>query len=220
MKIVSEKQYTPEFWNAHRGVPSASSAKKVFTSQGKPSTSQSGYIAELIAQGYDITYGVFDEPATNAMRMGHLMEPEARAYYAFHRDLDLNTDVRQVGFITTDDGRFGCSPDALVGDDRGLECKSPQAAAQVRYLLAWKVPAEYVPQIHWSMVVTGLRRWDFISYHVGLPPLLIEVEANDYTEAMRAEMERFYAKLEKAREAIHEMADRGAIPLPTVEQYF
>lgn len=216
MKIVTEQQYTPEFWAARRGIPTASCASKVFTSQGKPSKSQTGYIAALIGQEYDLGYGQHDEFATKAMRMGHYMEPEARAFYSLERDCD----VQQVGFITTDDGRFGCSPDGLVGENRGLELKNPQHATQVEYLLAGKVPAVYIPQVHWSLIVTGLEAWDFLSYAIGLPPLLIEVRPNEYTEAMRKEMERFYGKLQAARDRIHEMAAKESINPEPAESYF
>ena len=37
-------------------------------------------------------------------------EPEARELYEFLRSVD----VEEVGFITTDDGTAGCSPDGLV----------------------------------------------------------------------------------------------------------
>lgn len=206
MIITTAEQYTPEWWSARRGVPSASNAAKVFTSQGKASASQSQYIADLIAEQYDPAYGNKDEYQTAAMRNGSLMEPEARAYYEFDRGLSVD----EVGFCTTDDGRFGCSPDGLIGDEGGLECKSPQHNTQVKYLLADKVPAEYVPQVHWSLIVTGRKWWDFISYARGLPKLVKRVEPDDYTKAMRAEMERFWKKYQAALEQIRGMADDGA----------
>lgn len=216
MKIVTQQQYTAEYWQARRGVPTASCAAKVFTSQGKASSQQAGYIAELIAQQYNPLYGIHDEPATKAMRMGHCMEPEARAFYGFERD----AEVQQVGFVTTDDGRFGCSPDGFVGEDRGLELKSPQHSTQVAYLLAGKVPANYVPQVHWSLVVTGFSAWDFLSYCACLPPLLLEVVPNEFTEKLRAEMERFYEKLQAAKQRIGALAQEKTISLPPVEMYF
>ena len=74
------------------------------------------------------------------MERGKALEPQARAFYAFHAD----ADVRQVGFI----GRrvsmadiqdpeaihVGCSPDGLVGDDGGLELKVPLEHTHISYL--------------------------------------------------------------------------------------
>lgn len=194
MKILTAEQYTPEYWAAHRGIPGASSAAKVFTATGKMSDQAPRLIEDLIAQLYDPHYGQHDDIATKAMRDGHAIEPHARRFYEFERNLD----VEQVGFCTTDDGRFGCSPDALVGDEGGVEIKSPKHSTQVKYLLAGKVPSEYVPQIHWSLIVTGRAWWDFLSYASGLPKLLIRVEADDYTERMREAMEAFYLRYQVA----------------------
>ena len=45
---------------------------------------------------------------------GRQLEPDARKFYAFHRD----ADPRTVGFCYRDDARLvGASPDGLVGDD-------------------------------------------------------------------------------------------------------
>jgi hypothetical protein len=44
------------------------------------------------------------------MEYGSGTEEEARNWYAFQHDVE----VQQVGFITTDDGRLGCSPDGLI----------------------------------------------------------------------------------------------------------
>lgn len=206
MNILTDEQYSPAWWQARRGVPSASNAAKVYTSQGKASASQSQYIADLIAEHYDPCYGVVSDYQSAAMKNGSMMEPESRRYYEF----DTGLKVQEVGFCVTDDGRFGCSPDGLVGDDGGLECKSPQHNTQVKYLLAGKVPAEYLPQVHWSLVVTGRAWWDFISYAVGLPKLVVRVERDDYTEAMAAEMGRFYDKYQKALNAIRAMDGDGA----------
>jgi len=204
MKVVTDKQYDAPYWAAHRGIPGASSASKVFTSTGKASEQQARLIEELIAQHFDPGYGVFEDYQSAAMLNGHLIEPEARRFYAFERGLD----VQQVGFCLSDCGRFGISPDGLVGDEGGVEIKSPKASTQVKYLLADKVPAEYVPQVHWSLVVSGRAWWDFISYSPGLPKLLIRVEPDDYTERMREAMDVFHTKYQDALARIREMAEQ------------
>src|SRR5258707_9480021 len=87
------------------------------------------------------------------LEQGMIVEEEARPWY----ELEYEKSVRKVGFITTDDGLFGCSPDGLiecpnfvleelakrhnayvsidgVGYDCGLEIKSPAAHTHVKYL--------------------------------------------------------------------------------------
>ena len=55
-----------------------------------------------------------------AMERGKRLEPLAVEQYSFTHDVE----VRRVGFVTTDDGRIGCSPDGLIiGSRGGLETK-------------------------------------------------------------------------------------------------
>lgn len=205
-------QYSPEWWSVRRGVPTASSASKILPSTGKPSTQQSTYIHDLVGDLYDPQYGYHEDYASAAMKNGHILEPRVRDMYDFLKG-GKDGEVYQVGFCTTDDGRFGCSPDALVGEDGGLEIKSPKQSTQVKYLLADKVPAEYVPQVHFSLVVTGRKWWDFVSHCPGLPPLMVRVKPDDYTEQMRSEMDRFYEKLDKAKKKIAAL-DEGRVDVP------
>lgn len=183
------KQYDDLWWKVRRGVPTASNAKKIITpAKGELSKSAEGYACELIAELYDLEYGPRDEFATAAMRNGTIMEPEARRFYEF----DTGMSVKQVGFCVTDDGRFGCSPDALVGDEGALELKSPQCHTQIRYLLDNKLPDEYRPQVHWHIAVTGRKFCDFMAYYPGLPHLLVRVERDSYTEKLEAAMDDFW----------------------------
>jgi putative phage-type endonuclease len=191
MKTFMFEQYSPEWWAIRKGVPTASSFDKIITAKTmKPSASQDDYICELIADRVTEAVPEEDRPMSKAMAAGLEMEPEARRWY----ELECDQDVVQVGFCLDDKGRFGCSPDGLVGDDGGLELKCPMAKTQAKYLLAGTLPDEYKGQVHGQMIVTGRKWWDFASYCPGLPPLLIRVTPDAYTDALRAEMEKFWAK--------------------------
>ena len=207
------KQYTPEWWSVRRGIPTASNFHRIMMpAKRQLSTQASGYAYQLIGDLYDYHYGPRDEFATAAMRNGTQMEPETRRYYEMERDCD----VRQVGFCTTDDGRFGASPDALVGDDGVLELKTPTHATQVAYLIAGTLPTEYATQVHGQLIVTG-RKWaDFMSRAAGLPPLLVRVEPDDYTEALRKCLEDFHTILDGTRQLIAAMLD----PVPATRKPF
>lgn len=196
MKTFRFAQYSEEWWKTRKGVPTASNFGKVFTAKTmKPSASQDDYIAELIADRVDTTPPEFiAQDITPDMMHGLETEGEARAFYAMDRDVDVD----EVGFCLTDDGRFGCSPDGLVGDDGGLELKCPQLKTQVKYLLAGGLPDEYRGQVHGSLIVTGRAWWDFLSYAPGLPPLLLRVEPDAYTKALAAALEPFWAKYQEA----------------------
>jgi hypothetical protein len=54
-----------------------------------------------------------DKFETYAMRRGHELEPEARGEH----EIQHGVVVERCGFITTDDGKFGCSTDGLIEPD-------------------------------------------------------------------------------------------------------
>lgn len=199
MRLVDCEQYTKIWWEAHRGRPSGSNFGKIITPKtAELSKSAVDYCYELVAELYDPLYGQVEGYVSAAMRNGTIMEPEARRYYEFERDCD----VQQVGLCETDDGRFICSPDALVGEDGVLELKSPNYKTQIKYLTEGVLPPEYKPQCHGHMLVTSRKWCDFMSYTVGLPPLLIRVEPDEYTLALAECLEAFWRMLCGIRDRI------------------
>lgn len=204
MQVIKCEQYDDEWWGVRRGVPTASGAAKIITPKGWDlGAGAHTYAKQLVADTFDGDYGPQNEFATAAMRNGTIIEPEARDYYAFQR----GGNVARVGFCLTDDGRFGASPDALVDDDGLLEIKSPKPVTHVGYLLAGNVPAEYLPQLHWQLIVTG-RKWvDFLSYVPGFQKLLVRVTPNDRTETMRGLMDRFWVIYQEKLRIIRALRD-------------
>ena len=203
MKTYDFAQYSPPWWTVRRGVPTASVFDKIITPvKGELSRSAVDYAHQLIADQYDPDYGVIEDYVSAAMKNGTMMEPEARRFYAFERGYD----VQQVGFCTTDDGRFGCSPDGLVGDDGGLELKSPAPKTQVAYLLDGVLPTDYKPQVHGALIITGRKWWDFMSYVPGFPPLLVRVEPDDYTEKVRKALGDFWPLYQAMLDEVRRMS--------------
>ena len=200
MRIIECEQGSVDWWLARKGIPTASQFDRILTPKtGKYSASAEEYICELIADGMmgGPPQGI-EGYTSKAMQDGIDTEPEARRWYAFERD----AHVQQVGFCLTDDGRFGCSPDGLVGDDGGLELKCPMLKTHIKYLSAGTLPAEYKCQVHGSLIVTERAWWDFVSYAPNLPPLLVRVEPDTFTEQLRAAMETFWTQLEHAKALI------------------
>lgn len=123
----------------------------------------------------------------------------ARQLYAEHY-----APVTEVGFVTNDSWGFtiGYSPDALVGDDGLIECKSRRGKYQVQTITENEVPSEYMIQLQTGLLVTG-RKWiDFISYSGGLPMFVKRVEPDPLIQgAIVAAATAFELKLaEKERE--------------------
>ncbi|MDE2097628.1 MAG: YqaJ viral recombinase family protein [Patescibacteria group bacterium] len=103
---------------------------------------------------------------------GHILEEFARPSFT----IETGKEVKTVGFISTDDGRAGCSPDGLVGDDCGLEIKCPHIETHIRYLLDGVLPQDYIIQVQGSLFVTGFPRWIFYSYRRKMPPFMLEIK--------------------------------------------
>lgn len=207
MKSYDCEQLSAEWFELRRGRPTASQFGRIITAKTmKLAAAADEYIAELLAETYHVgPLSDIAAPPSRAMLHGTNTEPEARAWYSLER----NVDVQEVGFVTTDDGRFGASPDGLMGVDGGLELKCPQGKTQVGYLLAGELPSEYRAQCHGQLIVTG-RKWvDFLSYCPGLPPLLVRVEPDGFTEALRAALDQFWDHYQTAKQVIERLANPG-----------
>ena len=109
--------------------------------------------------------------------------------------------MQRVGFILTDDGRVGCSPDGLVGEDGGLELKCPSPAKHVSYLLdEQELVDEYTHQVQGCLYVTGRAWWDLMSYYPGMEPVIVRVEPNaEYQKALGNALATFLADLDAAK---------------------
>jgi hypothetical protein len=199
MRIIDVEQGSPE-WRALRlGIPTATDFDSMITAvKGDLSAGADGCINKLIDE---LVRPELQEESFTGNRHtehGKEWEPKARAWYAF----TTGNEVRQVGFVLRDDGKAGCSPDSLVGESGGLEIKCPDGPTHVSYLRKRTLPDKYKQQVHGSMVITGRRWWDFLSYCPGYRPFLIRVHWDEYTDKVAAAIESFIAKLETAKAEI------------------
>jgi len=200
----SFQQYTPEWWAIRRGVPTASEFHRIITAaKGEFAAGHKSLINDLIGDELDSEYPRLNDGASVAMKRGTALEPEARGLY----EVWAGAPIRQVAFVTTECGRFGCSPDSLVGDDGVLEMKCPMPSTHAGYVLDGKLPAEYRAQCHGHLLVTGRKWCDFMSYLPGREPLIIRVVPDDFT----AKLAQCLAKFDDAYRAAR---DRFKLPNP------
>ena len=124
---------------------------------------------------------------------GMILEEEALPWF----ELEYDQPIDRVGFLTTDDASFGCSPDGLlVGKDCGLELKAPAAHTHVKYLIENRLPPEYAAQVHGGMFVTGFPQWVFCSYRRNFPPLVLTIMRNEEViQKIAIALARFNANL-------------------------
>lgn len=192
-------QGTEQWMQVRAGRPTASQADRILTAGGKPSKQAADYALELIAESCSGPSGWGGNRNTDR---GLELEPEARERFSMRYDLE----VKQVGFVTRHDGVIGCSPDGFVIDRNGcevagLEIKCPLPKTHIKYLQDDCLPDDYKPQVHWSMMVTGLP-WHFFSYCPGMRPLHILVKPDGYTDLIRSAAEDFLVQYAALRNAI------------------
>jgi hypothetical protein len=119
--------------------------------------------------------------------------------------MEAEVEVEEVGFITDDKGRYGCSPDGLILPNKGLEIKCPSLSVFVGYVLGGKLPTEYKVQVQASLFITGLEQWDFFAYYPDMKPFQVTVEPDmKFHEILKEELERFCADLDKAEKELLE----------------
>lgn len=188
-----------DWWEARRGMPTASEFSSIMTPvKRKKSGGQERYIAQLLADITCLSPKYFTGqggPVNAATEYGRITEAKARRFYEQERGVT----VRKVGFCKTDDGRFGASPDGLVDPDGCLELKCPERKTHMFYLLKGVLPNDYLCQVHGQLIVTG-RKWvDFLSYCEQERPLLIRATPDAFTMALRTQLELFSTKFEAAK---------------------
>lgn len=190
MKTIDVEQGSMQWIMARLGIPTASCFNKILTEKTlKPSGQRKEYLFKCLAE-WRIGEPI-EKLSTLIMDRGTGMEEEARNWYAFKRDVD----PMQVGLCTTDDGKIGASPDALVGDDGMLEIKCPMAHTHLKYLMGGI--QEYRMQIQGGLYVTGRKWCDFLSYNPKLPNLLKRIERDEEVqEKLHAALTEFVSVLE------------------------
>lgn len=209
------EQYSPEYWKLKQGLPSASEFNRIVTpAKWEYAKGAETYMQELIAQDFDFGYGQQEGYVSAAMKNGTLMEPESRRYYEMQRDCE----VRRVGLVVSDCGRYAYSPDSLVGDEGAVELKNPAPATHIKWLLAGGVPLEHLAQCHGGLLVANLKWIDFMSYCRRLPPLLVRVYPDDKTKQLGVALNKFWDGLCDMRAKI--AATAAPVPPVTQESYF
>lgn len=202
MKIHNVQQGSVEWGLLRAGIPTASDFDALVTPLGKVKTGEGpkSYLAKKVAEAWQggplLEFNSFD------MEAGQILESEARPWFEAMNDCEITT----VGFITSDGGRMGCSPDGLIGDDCGIEIKCPKVENHVGYLLNGELPSDYVAQVQGSMFVTGFTQWKFLSYRRRFPNLVLNVERDAKFQLSLAEaLGDFFDKFDAAMKRMEEI---------------
>ena len=195
--IIDCAQGSSEWIEARLGIPTASQFHRILTPKTmKLASAADGYAHELLAE--ELLGHAINESESQFMQRGTQLEQQAVRFYEFHRDVH----ARPVGVILADDGKAGCSPDRLVGDDGGLEIKCPSAAAHVAHMLS--VDAEKAKcQVQGALWITGREWWDWLSYNPEMQPVIIRYQRDEVFIARLAQaIEQFNNYLDECRQRL------------------
>lgn len=193
--IINLEQGTPEWLNARKGKLTASQAANIITPTGKLAAASKGLMRKLAREC------IIDDPlefqGNAATQWGHAHEPIARDAFSEITGHAVDT----VGMLqSTLHPCLACSPDGMMMIDgviHGLEIKCPSVDTHVDYLLDGELPAKYRPQVHFSMAITGIQTWYFMSYFPGLKQLIIPIHWDEYTDKIKAAALAFAAEYEQ-----------------------
>lgn len=211
LQIIECDQGSPDWYAARLGVPTASCFATVMAKgkDGGTSKTRADYIRKLAAE--ILTGDPMENYSNVHMERGKEWEPDARNLYAFMRDIE----PQLVGFIRN--GQKGCSPDALIGNDGGLEIKGVLPHIQVERLLANKLPAEHRAQVQGNIWVAEREWWDFVSFCPKLPLFVIrEYRDADYIAKLEASVDAFNWELNETVERIRRLRGDG----PSLKEAF
>lgn len=204
-----------EAWLAARlGLATASEFHRIITSaKGDLSKSAPKYAHALVAETL-LRRPLARAPGTPwAMARGTQFEPFARAEYARVNQVE----VRQVGLVTTDDGRLGASPDGLIiGQPGGLEIKCLLDDHHVGFW-AEGPGDDYRQQVQGNLAINELEWWDLYAWHPNLPPVTIRTYRDEpYIAKMGPALAAFLALRDDllAKAAAAGWEAREAEPLP------
>lgn len=150
-----------------------------------------------------------------AMRLGTQEEPIARLTY----EAETGQFVEEVGFAHTDDGKFGCSVDGLIGNDGVWECKTMVSSATLFKAMVDEDISEYRDQCIGEM---WLLRRQWVDLTLWCPDLkvlhVIRIERDDNEiDALEADLLAFDRLVEQLRAKLRRRLHPEVIDAPVRE---
>jgi len=158
LHIIEQK--SEEWKEIRKGKLTASNFSKILTKTGKLSSQYIDVIYENLSELH--TFEDEYHPTNFYMERGIELEEDAILNY---ESISGNI-VDKVGFIESECGMFGVSPDGLVGNDGLIEIKCLIQKKHIALLLGeHKEIDTYMPQIQFQLFISK-RKWvDFVSYN-------------------------------------------------------
>lgn len=222
--IHAEMIQGSEAWHKIRcGLLTASETRLIVTPATlKPASNdkERSHMWELLAQR--ITGYVEPAYVSDDMLRGQQDEIDALAMYE-----KSYASVEHVGFVTNDKWGFviGYSPDALVGVDGQVECKSRRQKFQIQTICEWVpdggIDPDFMIQCQTGLLVTEREWCDLVSYSGGLPMATVRIlPSAKIQEAIIAAATAFEEKLASNLTKYEAVLASKARLIPTVRRIY
>lgn len=124
------------------------------------------YIFKKVSESFQVYE---EEVYSKALAWGNDNEEYAKKHYSEA----FSCELEDRAFIVSEFSKHaGCSPDSYIkGDHKGVEFKCPYVPSNhVKYMLIKSsedlkvISKQYYWQIQMSMLISGFKKWDFVSY--------------------------------------------------------
>ena len=189
MKLYRVEQGSVEWYRLRLGIPTSSNFHKIVTPKGEPSKQAVKYLYRLIAERL-LNETQDDEIGfVKWVAHGKEQEPYAVQQFEFVNEVTLEPG----GFVTTNDGRLGASPDRIFkGHKESLEIKSPAPWTQLQYLLEGPDDA-YIAQTQGHLLVGDeFDAVHFYTYNPRTPPFhKVILRDRRYQSILAAALDQF-----------------------------
>ena len=185
------------------GIPTASEFQHIITpKQMKISEARKAYQCRLIAER------LMRWQAESLDRIQHIEDGKKNEPYAVAQLEEIEEiETTKVGFVRTNDKRFGCSPDRVAGinPDRTrvstvIECKAPSIPKQMEYLLLGTDDA-YRCQVQGQLWVAEADKAILYTYNPRMPACHRETGRDEpFLKKLADCLEQFSDELEEMTE--------------------
>lgn len=208
MIVHDVQQGSPEWLALRRGRITASSAARLLTPTGKLSSGMDDEVGRVVAELMELQDPEYTQP-TEWMQRGIDLEGEAADAFSLITDYEWES----VGFVTNTAFDYaGCSPDRIVRacdpQFAPLEIKCPKPSTHLRWLAdPSAVPQEYRAQLAMQMVLCAADQGWFMSYCPGLPPLIMPVPWDEYTDSMEQALLEFARRVDTMTAKLKEKSE-------------
>jgi hypothetical protein len=216
------EQGSAAWYKLRSGIPTASEFHLCITPKKlEVSASRKRYLSRLVCER------LLNWQADSLDKIDHIAEGKANEPFAIAQLEEIyEIETRRLGFATTDDGRFGASPDRVVthGDAIAItvESKAPTIPVQMERLLFGN-GEEYRLQVMGQLWIAEADKAIYYSYNPRLPAYKAEFGRDEATiKKIAACMEQVSDELEALTEKAKGLGLFQAFPdlvLPVEAEY-